>query len=103
MGLELLLSLCWHVVLGEACAWGPGLRSIIPSFTKFFVLSILQSRSGSLMAGCLSPRGAHPLCPDLSWLCLVQIPRIYPQFTAFPLDFCLVPWPVLLELVGGLV
>lgn len=68
MGLELLLSLCWHVVLGEVCA----LRSITPFLTKLLVFSILQSRNGSLIAGCLSPRGACPLYPDLSWLWLTQ-------------------------------
>lgn len=58
MGLELLLSPCWHVVLGEVCAWGPALRSITPFLTKFLMLYILQSRNRGLIAGCLSPRGA---------------------------------------------
>lgn len=84
MGLELLLSLCWRVVLGEACA----LRSVTLFLTTFLVFSILQSRNGSLIAGCQSPRGGCPLCPDLSWLCLTppwcRSLGFPPSFELFP-------------------
>lgn len=86
MGLELLLSPCWYVVLGEACAWEPALRSITPFLTKLLVLSILQSRNGSLIAGCLNPVSKLVLAvPDLT---LVQIFGVFPPALSFGFLTC---------------